>query len=82
LIQIKLKFIDMSDLYLLNDDHNDIKKVIDNLMVITRHNVLQANQCATLAHYNGRAHIKKGDIMDLLEMKAEFSEKDILTEIE
>lgn len=71
----------MRDLYLLNDSTNDFNSIITSLMQIVEHNPLQANQCAILAHYVGRVHIKSGDVMELLELKSEFSEKNILTEI-
>lgn len=71
----------MSDLYLINDDDNNFDTIIIQLIDVLHQHPFQANQCATLAHYKGQAHIKSGDFLELLEIQNELSNNNILTKI-
>lgn len=45
---------------LLNDDVNTFDHVIESLVDVCKHDVLQAEQCAFIVHYNGKCIIKNG----------------------
>ena len=47
-------------LVLHNDDVNTFEHVIECLIKICRHDMVQAEQCAYITHYNGKCEIKKG----------------------
>ena len=50
----------LSSIVLYNDDVNTFEHVIDSLVEICEHNLLQAEQCAYLVHYKGKCAIKAG----------------------
>lgn len=50
----------LSCIILYNDDVNTFEHVIDSLVEICEHNLLQAEQCAYLVHYKGKCAIKSG----------------------
>ena len=56
-------------LILYNDEINTIDHVIEALMKHCDHDLCQANQCALIAHYNGKCIVKIGSIEELLEQK-------------
>jgi ATP-dependent Clp protease adaptor protein ClpS len=55
----------LRDLILHNDDVNTFDFVIETLVEICEHNLLQAEQCAHIVHYNGKCAVKKGSYDDL-----------------
>lgn len=50
---------------LYNDDVNTFDWVIECLMRICEHDSLQAEQCAMLVHYKGKAVVKKGSLDEM-----------------
>jgi ATP-dependent Clp protease adaptor protein ClpS len=52
---------DTRKLVLYNDDVNSFDHVIDCLMSICRHEEQQAEQCALIVHYKGKAIVKEGE---------------------
>lgn len=53
-----------------NDDVNTFDWVIESLVEVCEHEVLQAEQCALIIHHNGKCSVKKGSF-DQLRPKAE-----------
>ena len=51
---------------LYNDDINTFDHVINCLVEICGHDVLQAEQCALLVHYKGKCSVKSGSYEELL----------------
>lgn len=45
-----------------NDDVNTFQWVIECLVDICSHDPIQAEQCAWIVHYKGRATVKSGDL--------------------
>lgn len=68
-------------LILWNDDHNSFDYVIDAIISICGHEQLQAEQCALLAHTNGKAVLKKGNFTLLNQMDRSFAECGITTSV-
>ena len=48
------------DLILFNDETNTFEFVIQTLIDVCDHESLQAEQCAYIAHYNGKCAVKSG----------------------
>jgi len=58
----------ISSLLLYNDDVNTFDHVIECLIRICDHDELQAEQCALLVHFKGKAVVKSGNKSDLAAM--------------
>lgn len=48
------------EIVLHNDDVNTFKHVIECLVDICDHEVIQAEQCAWIVHHNGKCSVKRG----------------------
>lgn len=53
------------ELILFNDDVNTFDHVIDTLIRICNHDMIQAEQCAMLVHYKGKCGVKTGSYEEL-----------------
>ncbi|MEY2997334.1 MAG: ATP-dependent Clp protease adaptor ClpS [Flavobacteriaceae bacterium] len=51
---------------LFNDEVNTFDHVINTLVKVCRHDLLQAEQCALLVHFKGKCAVKSGSYSDLL----------------
>jgi ATP-dependent Clp protease adaptor protein ClpS len=69
-------------LVLHNDDVHTFEYVIDALIKICRHEYLQASQCASITHFNGKCDIKHGEFADLKVMKDALTDKELTVTIE
>ena len=69
-------------LVLYNDNSHDFLYVIACLIRYCKHDPLQAEQCALITHHVGKCSVKSGDFLDLFELKSNFEELDLKTEIE
>ena len=56
------KEADLKNLILYNDDYNTFDFIIDSLVEVCGHDHNQAENCAIIAHYKGKCHIKKGNL--------------------
>ena len=65
--------IKLKSLVLLNDDYNDFDYVIDCLVLVCNHTLLQAEQLSLITHYNGRCEIKTGTFVDMLNLKKDLT---------
>jgi ATP-dependent Clp protease adaptor protein ClpS len=68
-IQEDIKEARTRDLILYNDDVNTFDFVIESLIEICQHDVLQAEQCTYIVHYNGKCNVKSGSYNKLKPMK-------------
>ncbi len=57
------------DLILYNDDENTFDFVIEALVEICRHDIIQAEQCTFIIHYNGQCTVKSDSFSNLKPMK-------------
>ncbi|HNQ68202.1 MAG TPA: ATP-dependent Clp protease adaptor ClpS [Bacteroidales bacterium] len=62
-------------LVLYNDDINSFDYVINCLIEVCNHDIIQAEQCAFITHYNGKCDIKKGDYKSLKPLKENLVSK-------
>ena len=56
-------------LFIHNDDVNTFENIIISLIDVCGHDVLQAEQCATLVHFKGGTVVKSGEFEDVSNMK-------------
>jgi ATP-dependent Clp protease adaptor protein ClpS len=56
-------------LVLHNDDYHTFDYVIDALINICEHDLVQAEQCTLLVHHKGKCDVKKGSFSYLKPMK-------------
>jgi ATP-dependent Clp protease adaptor protein ClpS len=55
----------LKELILFNDDVNTFDFVIETLIEVCGHEPVQAEQCALVAHYNGKCAVKSGTRSEL-----------------
>jgi ATP-dependent Clp protease adaptor protein ClpS len=68
-------------LILFNDDVNTFDYVIDSLVEVCNHDVVQAEQCAYLVHYTGKCEVKNGSYDQLKPMSIELSRRGLSVSI-
>ena len=69
-------------LVLYNDDVNTFDHVINCLIRICQHDVVQAEQCAWLVHNRGKCNIKSGKLTILRKMQNALTQNGLSAEIE
>ena len=69
-------------LVLYNDDVNTFDHVINCLIRICQHDVVQAEQCAWLVHNRGKCNIKSGKLTILRKMQYALTQNGLSAEIE
>lgn len=69
------------NLILYNDDINTFDFIIESLVEVCNHDLMQAESCALIAHYKGKCHIKKGAIDILRPIYVEMTSRQITVEI-
>ncbi len=68
---------DLRSLIMYNDDVNTFDFIIESLIEVCSHDEEQAEQCALIAHFNGKCEIKKGAFFELKPMHDELSNRQI-----
>ena len=68
-------------LILHNDDVHDFMYVIESLIEICDHELVQAEQCTYLVHYRGSSEVKKGKCEHLKEMYNQLIDKGLTVSI-
>jgi len=71
----------LKKLILFNDDHNTFDFIIKALVEVCKHDSMQAENCALIAHYKGKCAIKNGTINDLRPKYVEMTSRQIIVEI-
>jgi ATP-dependent Clp protease adaptor protein ClpS len=67
------------ELILYNDDVNSFDFVIESLVEICDHDLVQAEQCALIAHFKGICGIKFGTFLELTPMNNVLNNRGIST---
>ncbi|HEU4719711.1 MAG TPA: ATP-dependent Clp protease adaptor ClpS [Bacteroidia bacterium] len=73
---------DLLDLVIYNDDFNTFEFVIETLMKVCRHDLIQAEQCTMIIHNNGKCGVKRGTAEELQPMCEAILERGISAKIE
>ena len=82
IIEVILKEEAIKALILYNDDFNTFDHVIECLVTICNHDVIQAEQCAYLVHHTGKCVVKQGTYDDLKPMKEGLIDKGLSAVLE
>jgi len=69
-------------LILHNDEVNTFDHVIDTLIEVCNHDVIQAEQCAHITHYKGKCDVKTGEFELLSFMKGKLASKGLSVTID
>jgi ATP-dependent Clp protease adaptor protein ClpS len=73
--------VDQLHLVVYNDDVNTFDNVINWLIEICNHEVLQAEQCAHIVHYKGKCSVKTGSFDDLQPRASALLDRGLSVEI-
>ena len=73
---------ELSHLILFNDDINSFDFVIETLVDVCRHDPMQAEQCAWIAHYKGKCSVKEGAFSELKPPHDEMGQRGLTVSIE
>jgi ATP-dependent Clp protease adaptor protein ClpS len=68
-------------LVVFNDDVNTFDHVIQTLCKVCRHTPEQAEQCATIIHYKGKATVKTGEWEEMAIMRTRITDAGISAEV-
>jgi ATP-dependent Clp protease adaptor protein ClpS len=69
------------EIILYNDDVNTFEHVINCLVQICDHTLLQAEQCAFLVHYTGKCAVKTGSLEELVPRCSALLEEGLSAEV-
>lgn len=76
------QLIDQKSLIVYNDDVNTFDHVINSLIKVCGHDVIQAEQCTWIIHHNGKCDVKMGSFDRLKPMCTALHDRGISAEIE
>ena len=71
-----------SKIILFNDDVNTFDWVIDSLIEVCNHELIQAEQCAHIVHYSGKCIVKEGSYKKLEPMASALLDRGLSATIE
>lgn len=74
-IEEKVNTTNSKDLIIYNDDYNTFDHVIESLIKVCEHEIVQAEQCTWIIHYNGKCAVKKGTMEKLTPLRRALSER-------
>ncbi|MDP5098493.1 MAG: ATP-dependent Clp protease adaptor ClpS [Crocinitomicaceae bacterium] len=74
--------VEQKNLIVFNDHVNSFDHVIDSLVKVCKHDMIQAEQCTWLVHYKGKCQVKKGDYEELEAMCTGLLNRGITAEIQ
>lgn len=57
--------VSQHEIILFDDDFNTFDHVIDSLIDVCEHTLIQAEQCTMLVHYKGKCGVKTGEYKEL-----------------
>jgi ATP-dependent Clp protease adaptor protein ClpS len=69
------------NLVIYNDDVNTFDHVIDSLVKVCKHEIVQAEQCTWIIHYNGKCSVKVGAMSKLRPMRRALSDRGLNAKI-
>ena len=64
-------------LILHNDDYHTFDYVIEALVDICKHELLQAEQCTYIVHYRGKCDVKSGSYSELKPLKDALIDREL-----
>jgi len=80
-VETKEKVKNNNDLIIYNDDVNTFDHVIDALVKVCNHELVQAEQCTWIIHYNGKCAVKTDAFDKLNPMREALCDRGINAKI-
>ena len=80
-VDVKSKQEPSRSLIIYNDDFNTFDTVIDALVKICEHEIIQAEQCTWIIHHNGKCAVKEGEFKKLRPMRQALNERGLTAKI-
>lgn len=80
-IDVLEKKVPQHEIILFDDDFNTFDFVIESLIDICDHTLIQAEQCTMLVHYKGKCGVKTGEYKELEEKCSKLLELGLTAEI-
>lgn len=74
--------VGQKDLIVYNDDFNTFDHVIESLIKVCAHDIIQAEQCTLIIHYNGKCQVKRGEQSKLISMCTALQNRGLTAEVE
>ena len=74
--------VKVRDLILYNDDYNTFEFVIESLVEVCKHDLLQAEQCTYIVHYSGKCTVKNGSYDVLNPMRVALCDRGLSAVVE
>jgi ATP-dependent Clp protease adaptor protein ClpS len=71
-----------NNVILYNDDVNTFDFVIESLIEICKHDLIQAEQCTYLVHYAGKCAVKAGSFSELKPIQEALGDRGLTAAIE
>jgi len=68
-------------LVVFNDDVNTFDHVINSLVKVCQHELVQAEQCTWIVHYNGKCAVKSGEFKKLRPLRQALNERGLTAKI-
>ena len=80
-VENKSKVENSKSLVLYNDDVNTFDFVINALIKVCKHELIQAEQCTWIVHYNGKCAVKDGSLDQLRPLRQALNERGLTAKI-
>jgi ATP-dependent Clp protease adaptor protein ClpS len=77
----KTKINPAKSLVVYNDDVNTFDHVINSLVKVCKHELIQAEQCTWIVHYNGKCAVKSGEFKKLRPLRQALNERGLTAKI-
>ncbi len=81
-VEEKVINTDLKQIVIYNDDVNTFEFVIACLIKYCKHELIQAEQCANIIHYNGKCQVKRGDYDTLKPICVALTDRGLKAKIE
>ena len=81
-LEVKEKTTKELNVVLYNDDVNTFDFVIESLIEVCGHELIQAEQCTILIHLKGKCEVKRGCFSDLRPIRNELTNRGLSATIE
>ncbi len=81
-IEDETEVVALRELVLFNDDYHSFDFVINSLVEVCNHDVLQAEQCTHIIHYNGKCAVKNGTYDNLNPLRVALVDRGLSAVVE
>lgn len=70
------------EIVLYHDNHNTFDFVIESLVKVCNHSMIQAEQCTFIVHHNGKCSVKRGEFEKLKPICTALLDRGLTAEIQ